>query len=60
MLNASTYPQPIKRIYGVVHSENFKVDVFFLWLTYINIQSTIGLQNQCVSQCRVISMILQK
>jgi hypothetical protein len=26
MLDASTYPQPIIRVYGVVHSENFAVD----------------------------------
>jgi hypothetical protein len=25
-LNASTYPQPMRRVYGVIHSENFSVD----------------------------------
>jgi hypothetical protein len=25
-LNASTYPQPRRRVYGVIHSENFSVD----------------------------------
>jgi hypothetical protein len=25
-LNASTYPQPRRRVYGVIHSENFTVD----------------------------------
>jgi hypothetical protein len=26
ILNASTYPQPRRRVYGVIHSENFMVD----------------------------------
>jgi hypothetical protein len=25
-LNASTYPQPGRRVYGVIHSENFVID----------------------------------
>jgi hypothetical protein len=30
MLNASTYPQPSRRICGVAHSENFQVDGFYV------------------------------
>jgi hypothetical protein len=49
-LNASTYPQPRRRVYGVIHSELFSVDVRSVANLYH--YTTIPLSNQ-KSYCEI-------